>query len=49
MDGWPLDEGGFALDGDVDGSIDILSISPLKRSRSLSCCPPALAALSFSI
>lgn len=49
MDGWPLDEGGFELEGDVDGSIDILSISPLKRSRSLSCCPPALAALSCSI
>jgi hypothetical protein len=36
-------------DGEVDGSIDIRSIRPRMRSRSLSACPFALAARSCSI
>lgn len=57
MDGDTVDWGcsnvligeGFDLEGETEGSIDILSISPLNRSRSRSACPPALLALSCSI
>lgn len=41
--------GGLLDVGEVDGSIDMRSINPLRRSRSLSACPFALLARSCSI
>lgn len=41
--------GGLSEAGDVDGFMDIRSMRPRRRSRSLSACPLALLARSCSI
>jgi len=41
--------GGLGDEGEVDGSIDMRSMSPRRRSRSLSACPFELLARSCSI